>query len=202
YNDRKKLLNPINSYNLNIPYNIRCGFIFAGRLEKSKNIDRLIRIYTKLPVQIQNENHFYIAGYGSQDNYLKNLVAQLGYNDKIHFLGNVPNTALIEETSKKKLLVMASSQEGMPTAIAEALSVGVPVVSTNPGDIGLVLKNNYNGYILPIKFDDDEFISSICCILSDYERFAKAAKESSYVFNSESICNGIINDIHSILSQQ
>lgn len=201
-NDRKKLFNPINNYNFHTPSQERCGFIFAGRLEKIKNIDRLIRIYTKLPTQIQKDNHFYIAGFGSQENYLKNLVTQLGYNDKIHFLGNVPNTSLIKETSKRKLLIMASSQEGMPTAIAEALSVGVPVVSTNPGDIALVLKNDYNGYIFTLDFKDEDYVNAILAILDDYERFAKAAQKSSYVFNCESICNGIINDINSILSQQ
>ncbi len=199
FGDRKKLFNPICHSVLEKPYSERSGFIFAGRLELIKNIDRLINIYSKLPEEVRHENHFYIAGYGTQEKMLKALVDKLGLNHQIHFLGNVPNLKLVEEDSSKKIFVMASTQEGLPTAIAEAMSVGVPVISTNPGDIGLVLKNDYNGYIFPLDFKDDEYIEAIMKILGDYDRFSRAAKESSRVFESERITKSVIAEINHII---
>jgi len=199
WNDKKKLFNPISHTVQPKPHCERSGFMFAGRLELVKNVDRLIRIYAQLPLNIREKNHFHIAGYGTQENNLRDLVRHLNLGDYVQFLGNLSNENLIEEDSKRKILIMASTQEGLPTAIAEALSVGVPVVSTNPGDIGIVLKNNYNGYIFPLDFQDEDYVKAMLNILNEYDRFAKAALESSKIFNGEVITKGVIDDINNVL---
>lgn len=199
WGDKKKLFNPISHNVQPKPYEERRGFIFAGRLELGKNIDRLIKIYSGLPRDIMELHHFYIAGYGTLESQLKELVKELVLDDYVHFLGNLPNEKLIEEDSKHRILIMASTYEGLPTAIAEALSVGVPVVSTNPGDIGIVLKNDYNGYIFPLDFNDENYRAALINILGDYDRFSKAALESSSIFDGETITKGVINDINKVL---
>ncbi len=199
--DRKKLFNPI-CHNVSIkPYALRKGFIFAGRLEQIKNVDRIILIYSRLPEDIKEEHHLYIAGYGTQETTLKELVKKIGLSDYVKFLGNMPNKEIVEIDSTKRIFLMASTQEGLPTAIAEALSVGVPVISTNPGDIGLVLKNNKNGFIFPLDFKDEEYVDAILTILNDYDRFSKSAKESSAVFESGKITREVIDNIEKILDQ-
>ena len=125
----------------------------------------------------------------------------MGLSEYVEFLGSVPNKEIPEVDSSKKILLMASSHEGLPTAIAEALSVGVPVVSTDIGDIKLVIKNNENGFLLPLDFKDEEYIEAIQMILNDYDRFAKAAKESSSVFEAEKITNQVIDDINRVLAE-
>jgi glycosyltransferase involved in cell wall biosynthesis len=177
----------------------RKGFIFAGRLEKIKNIDRLIKIYSKIKPELQSRNAFYIAGTGTQEAGLKKLVSSLGLNDKVIFLGSLSNEEMVEVDSSKKILIMASSQEGMPMAIAEALSVGVPVISTDTGDIARIIKNNENGFLLPLNFHDEDYIQCMEAILNDYERFSENALSSAGIFSSEKVSAGLINDIHSII---
>lgn len=200
WGDKKKLFNPITHDVKPVPVSERKGVIFAGRLEDVKNIDRLISIYSKLPNEVRQENHFYIAGDGTKKDYLKSVVCKTGMQEFVHFLGNLPNEDLVKTDSTKKILIMASSQEGLPTAIAEALSVGVPVISTNPGDIPLVLKNDYNGYIFPLEFKDEDYVKAILTVLDDYERFAKAALKSSSVFDGRKITEQVIDDIWKKLS--
>lgn len=201
WGDKKKLFNPI-AHNVSVkPVTAKSGFIFAGRLELIKNVDRLITIYSKLPKEIQAENHFYIAGYGTQEGHLKKMVAALNLSDRIHFLGNLSNQKLIEEVSLKKILIMASTQEGLPTAIAEALSVGVPVVTTNPGDISIIIKNEYNGHIFPLHFNDEDYVAAIKNVLDNYSLFSNNAKESAAVFNGQVITNGVISDIQQCLNK-
>ena len=193
-----KIFNPI-YHAVEVKSNhLRSGFIFSGRLEKIKNIDRLIRIYAKLPENTRNENPFYIAGTGTQENLLKKLTSLLGLENQIHFLGNLKNEEMVSTDSTKKILTMASSQEGMPMAIAEALSVGIPVISTDTGDIARIVRSNENGFLLPLAFDDDEYIRCIHDILNDYDRFAKNALQSAEIFRSEKIADGLIHDINSI----
>lgn len=198
----KKLMNPISHNVAEKPYSQRKGFIFAGRLELIKNIDRIIRIYSKLPEELRKENHLYIAGFGTQEEALKKLVADMGLTEYVEFLGSVPNKEMPEVDSTKKLLLMASSNEGLPTAIAEALSVGVPVVSTDIGDISLAIKNNVNGFLLPLDFKDEEYIEAMQKILNDYDRFSVAAKESSVVFQSEKITRQVVVEINKILAEK
>lgn len=152
-----------------------------------------------MPSDIRENNHFYIAGYGTQESSLKELVNRLKLNRQVHFLGNLPNLSLIEEDRSKKILIMASTQEGLPTAIAEALSVGVPVITTNPGDIGLVIKSNYNGFIFPLDFEDKDYVNAILKVLQDYDRFSSSALESSTVFDAKVITDNMVKDIQCIL---
>lgn len=201
WGDVKKMFNPILHDVKPTPIESRIGFIFAGRLEEGKHIDRLIRIYAKIPVQIQEKHHFYIAGYGSQEQVLKELVHQLNLEDKIHFTGGLSNKELITEDSKRKILLMASEKEGLPNVIAEAFSVGIPVVSTDAGDISRVLKSGYNGYLLPLKFTDEEYINAIKKILSDYERLAINALKTSAIFNAQNIAESLINDIKNFVKE-
>jgi glycosyltransferase involved in cell wall biosynthesis len=194
-----KIFNPV-LHHVKIKSNeSRSGFIFSGRLEKIKNIDRLIEIYAKLPQSIRDDNPFYIAGVGTREAVLKKLVSSLGMDSKIIFLGDLKNEEMVETDSSKRIMTMASSQEGMPMAIAEALSVGVPVISTDTGDIARIIKSNENGFLLPLSFTDEEYIRCIRVILDDYERFAKNALASAEIFRSEKIAAGLINDINSVI---
>ena len=191
-----KIFNPI-FHNVKIKNtSSRSGFIFSGRLEKIKNIDKIITVYSKLDVSIQNKNPLYIAGMGSQENLLKELASSLKIKDKVFFLGSLSNEDLIEADSSKKILLMASSQEGFPMAIAEALSLGVPVISTDTGDISRFLKSNVNGFLLPIHFNDDDYIKCIETILNDYERFSQNALASAEVFKANHVAQNLINDIN------
>jgi glycosyltransferase involved in cell wall biosynthesis len=194
-----KIFNPVlHSVKIKDP-SLRSGLVFSGRLEKVKNIDRLIKIYAKLPESIQKENPFYIAGAGTQEGILKKLVSSLGLEKKVFFLGELKNEEMVETNSTKKILMMASSLEGMPMAIAEALSVGVPVISTDVGDIARIIRNHENGFLLPLTFEDDEYIRCINIILRDYDRFSKNALSSSEIFRSERIAAALIKDINGII---
>lgn len=176
----------------------RSGFIFSGRLEKVKNIDRLISLYSKLPTAVQNENLFYIAGTGTLESALKKQVLSLGLTEKIIFLGELKNEDMVEANSTKKILLMASALEGMPMAIAEALSVGVPVVSTDVGDIARIIHNRENGFLLPLDYEDEDYILCITNILNDYNRYADRALVTSEVFRSDKVATALIRDINQL----
>ena len=180
----------------------RSGFIFSGRLEKIKNIDKIIRLYTKLSSSIQEANPLYIAGMGTQEAALKELAKSLPAKGKVIFLGHMNNEELLEADSTKKILLMASSQEGFPMAIAEAFSLGVPVISTDTGDISRFLKNNDNGFLLPVDFREEDYIRSIETILDEYERFSKNALASSAVFKADKVARALIEDINKTISNR
>ena len=193
---RKKIFNPIIKTTAPKANEERQGFVFAGRLEAMKNIDRLIEIYAFLPQEIKEKHPFYIAGSGTTEKALKEKVHQMNLEDKVHFIGNIPNEKMQDFDSQRKVLLMASTREGMPTAIAEALTMGLPVVSTDVGDIKLVIKNGENGYLLPVDFQDGEYIEAICKVLNNYGPMADVAQKSSAVFDARQVTQGVIDDIN------
>lgn len=190
-----KILNPIYHKSVIKPYRERAGFIFAGRLEKIKNINKIIEVYSQLPQEIKNNHPLYIAGSGTQELFLRKLSVSLNLKENIIFTGEIFNTDLIEFVSYRKILLMASSIEGLPMAIAESLSVGVPVVTTNPGDISRVIKDNYNGFLLPVEFDPNRYADRIQQILRNYEIFAKNALLSSEIFKAKNVAEGLIETL-------
>lgn len=196
----KKMWNPI-SHSVKVKaIEERSGFIFAGRLEAPKNIDRIIRIYTSLPTSIINRHDLFIAGSGTQEELLKQKAQSTGIGDKIHFLGRLDNESLIEKVSSCALMLMASEYEGMPTAIAEALSVGVPVVTTAAGDIPSVIKDAFNGVLLNISGSDEEYRIAIITALEHLEMLSKNAIESAKVFDAAAIVKDFVSDVTSILN--
>jgi len=202
FEDVKKLPNPIKHSVKPKSTDSRSGFIFAGRLECGKNIDHIIEIYSKLPSDIRSANKLYIAGMGTQRHALEQKAADCGVAERTVFLGSLPNEQLVEADSTKKILLMASSFEGFPTAIAEAFTVGVPVVTTDVGDIPSYVHDGCNGRVLPLGFDDNDYIDAISDILDNYDQYSRNALASASVFDSDTITRNVIDDIKHVLSRQ
>jgi glycosyltransferase involved in cell wall biosynthesis len=85
--------------------------------------------------------------------------------------------------------------------IAESLSVGTPVISTNVGDIQSVIKDGFNGFLLPVSFTYSDFYDKIISILADYEHFSTNACKSSSVFNAQEIADSLISACDKILGK-
>lgn len=195
----KKLYNPLIQNVPPLPTYERKGFVFAGRLEIVKRIDRLIEIYSKLPISIQKANPFYIIGFGTLEKELKQLVSKLGLDSHVVFVGKVDNSFMMRTLSDKRIMLMDSITEGFPTAIAEAFSVGIPVVTTDVGDIPSIVKDGYNGKLLSKDFIDDDYIEGIICIMKDYDSFSQNAYSTSSLFSSSAVTHGVIDDIISVI---
>jgi glycosyltransferase involved in cell wall biosynthesis len=195
----KKFVNPI-SHEVEVKdFEQREGFIFAGRLEKPKCIDKIIEAYNALPAHRKAIDKLYIAGSGTELANLKALVHSYNLDERVVFLGNMDNRTLIDVTSKRKMLLMASAFEGFPMAIAEALSVGVPVVSTAVGDIPQFVKSGFCGLLYAADFSTSEYAGGIESILDDYPRFAENALIASQPFDAKEVTRKFAEDILSKL---
>lgn len=121
----KQLASMVSGWNVDASkYNI----ISVGRLEKVKGYDELIPIIRN----VRNEGidvHLWIAGEGTQIEDLKGLVKEMGMEDCVTFTGFMKNPYSL--MSKMNLFVCSSRAEGFSLVIAEAITLGIPVVSMN-----------------------------------------------------------------------
>jgi glycosyltransferase involved in cell wall biosynthesis len=74
------------------------------------------------------------------------------------------------------LFVLASSYEGMPRVVLEALATGTPVVTTDVGEVELVVKHGRNGVIVKTR-TTDELAGAICEAMSRSEALRGAPCE-------------------------
>ena len=88
---------------------------------------------------------------GQYENTLRDLVSRLGLESQVRFLGSMSADALAEVISASDVLCLASTNEGWPNVVHEALACGTPVVATNVGAVPEMLDNGRYGIIVPVR---------------------------------------------------
>ena len=74
--------------------------------------------------------------------------------DRVRFTGEVTQTALAELMSAADVFCLASSSEGWPNVLNEALACGTPVVATDVGAVRQMIPTSDYGYIVPVEGAD------------------------------------------------
>jgi glycosyltransferase involved in cell wall biosynthesis len=151
----KLILNPYDpdpDYEKVIPNFNEESFLFYGRF-----VDKKAPYYLILALQIVIQKYpnvkLYMGGDGPLLNTCKNLSKHYNLEDHIIFSGVLKKERIIELYEKCLAFVQHSitpidgDKEGTPVAILEALSVGVPVISTSHGGIKDII-NQSNGFLV------------------------------------------------------
>lgn len=99
----------------------------AARLEKVKGHEVLISALQRMA----NNVNLVLAGSGSRESELKELVRHLGLQDRVHFLGKVE--AMQDFYRALDVFCLPSFREGMPLSPLEAQACDVPSVVSDVG---------------------------------------------------------------------
>jgi len=122
-------------------------FIYLGRVtfEGQKNVKLLLDSLAGL----KSDWHLTVFGDGADLKHCQNYAEKLEISDQISWNGFVKHPW--RQVNKATALLLASNYEGFPMVVLEAMSFGLPVVTTNcptgPSDI---VKNDQNGYLVPL----------------------------------------------------
>ena len=120
--------------------------ISVGSLLPGKRLNRLFDLILEMKKYIPNIKHIHL-GDGPLMNEYRKKIKVLELSEHISFLGKTK--AVREHLSKSKVFVHFSDFEGTPNVVLEAMAVGLPVISTNCGDVATYLKDNENGFVIP-----------------------------------------------------
>lgn len=102
--------------------------LMVGNLVPLKGHDLVLRALREVPNAC-----LLIIGEGREEGNLRKLVSELRVGDHVRFLGSMPQERLAEYYGAADALVLASSREGWPNVLLEAMACGTPVVSTRVG---------------------------------------------------------------------
>jgi glycosyltransferase involved in cell wall biosynthesis len=105
-----------------------------------------------------------IVGEVSLDDDLQRLVASNGLAGSLHLLGR--RSDIPEVLAAFDLFVLSSHDEGMSNAILEAMAMELPVVATDVGGTGEVVRHGASGLLVPPK-RPEPLAAAICEVLSN-----------------------------------
>ena len=148
--------------------------VFVGRLAKVKNIDFLIRSFVLVKQRIPDAK-LIIVGKGESRLEVEQFVKKLKLDDVV-FTGEIHPDKIPEILNCADVLALSSIVEGSPTAVREAIACGVPVVTTDVGDVRQVIKNNFVGSI--VGMEERKFANALIRFLNLNERKRRKVVEN------------------------
>ena len=117
------------------------GIVAALRPEKNHALflNAASKVIGKFP-----RAHFVIVGDGPERTNIENTIAALNLGKKISLLGTRSDTPRL--LAAMDVFALTSHNEASPVSILEALSCGVPVVSTRVGSVAESVHDHRNGF--------------------------------------------------------
>ena len=118
-----------------------------------------------------------VYGDGPDMDKLRSLVQELRLEDNVELHGSTFNVK--EKLIDNQLFVMTSDFEGIPNSLLEAMSLGMPVVSTDcsPGGARLLIEDNENG-LLARCGDINQIAQKIIFLIDHPDEASKMGKNA------------------------
>jgi glycosyltransferase involved in cell wall biosynthesis len=147
--------------------------LYVGRVAHEKNIDFLVRMLARLRASVPDVL-LVIAGEGPAERHLRELVARLGLERSVLFLGYMDRRSELPDCySGADAFVFASRTETQGLVLLEALAQGTPVIST--AIMGTIDVLHGAGGAVIVDEQEDAFAAAVAAVLRDPGRRATLA---------------------------
>lgn len=130
---------------LGIPFESPLFVMVAEFTPRKRHVDALTAFAA---LQTEHPAHLLLVGMGPLQASVAAMVSKLGLTDRVHVLGYRHDVPLLVIASD--ILVLVSSQEGLPRSIMEAMALGTPVIGTDIRGVRDLLKDGA-GRLVPLK---------------------------------------------------
>ena len=147
--------------------------LFVGNIVPRKGVKFLIKAFEKFALN-NNESSFLVVGDTPNKDYFndcKQYVEDSGLKNRIKFFGKIDQSEIAELMNKSKVLVLASSYEGLPRVLIESGLCSLPSIAPNidgvaipfgqDGGTSLYELNNYDEFLTNMNkiYGNDEYYS-------------------------------------------
>lgn len=147
--------------------------VAVGRLNVQKGYPHLLEAFRI--VNGEAEARLTIVGGGKMKDDLRRMTKHLGIDDKVTMVGETEPYSYMRHAD---IFVLPSLWEGLPLVLLEAISLGLPVVSTDC-DFGPneVIENGKSGLLVPVA-DPVKMAEAIVTLIKDEELRANLGREA------------------------
>ena len=164
------------SYDLTHDIERERRIVGVGRLHEQKNFPLLINAFAHIAKQFPDYK-LEIYGEGPLRNELQKLIDANELHDRAVLMG--ARKDIHDCIYNASLFVLSSDYEGMPNALIEAMTLGLPCISTDwrPGAVHELIEEGKNGIVVPTG-NVELLVDRICYILKDMNMADKIGREA------------------------
>jgi len=124
-------------------------------------LEALHKVRQEIPAKLT------VVGNGSPDGEPTRLIRKHGLADAVTFTGKIDKDELARLYASTEIAVVPSLYEGFGLPAAEAMSCGLPIVSTNAGALPEVVGKDGKAGLLVPPADPDNLAAALKCLLLD-----------------------------------
>ncbi len=148
--------------------------VSVSRLMPQKNQTMLIRAFAAVHAEFP-AYRLVIYGEGSARRELEDLICSLEAQDYILLPGS--EKQVFDKICPATLFVLSSHYEGMPNALAEAMCLGLPCISTAVSGATDMIQSGENGWLIS-PGNTEELTAAMRCLLSDPSKAAQLGQQA------------------------
>ncbi len=148
--------------------------IYIGNFVDVKDLPLWVEIVEEIKKDISNIKGV-MLGDGPKYEDIKKMIIEKGLKENIELVGRKED--VFEYINQSKILLMTSKSEALPMVVVESMSVGVPVVVPNIGDISDIVINCKNGIVIDSR-EPKEYAKEIENLLEDSPLYEKLKIEA------------------------
>jgi glycosyltransferase involved in cell wall biosynthesis len=127
--------------------NNKCNILFLGLLSENKGVYDLLNVINKNKDKYQDKFTLYIGGNGEVEK-VQSFIKNNDLENMVYFKGWITGVAKRELFSMSDIYILPSYNEGLPISVLEAMSYGLPIISTNVGGIPEIVEDGVNGLLI------------------------------------------------------
>ena len=140
----KALARPLNLAN-NKPL-----FLFIGRYAPVKGVDVLLEAMARYKASGRH-GHLYMFGGGPLGDTLRQRAAQPDLCDCVTVGGYADEETFVSYLDACDCFLIPSRMESVPVVLSDSVQMGKPVIVTDVGDMGLLLRDTPAGLVVPVE---------------------------------------------------
>ena len=121
--------------------------ISVGRLDGQKNPLMLLEAFRTLQTRYAGTIRLVLVGDGVLRSRIEEKISDSKLGGTVVLAGLRPQRQIARYLQAADVFVLSSNYEGMPMSVLEALGSGIPVATTNVGEVARVVRTGENGCI-------------------------------------------------------
>jgi glycosyltransferase involved in cell wall biosynthesis/cellulose synthase/poly-beta-1,6-N-acetylglucosamine synthase-like glycosyltransferase len=158
------------------------SLVYVGRLKPYKNVDIAVKAFAEV-VKSYPKATFQIGGSGECSADLKKLVASLGLEKSVTFLGKVSDQEKAALFAKSWVGIQPSMVEGWGITVIEANASGTPVVASNVKGLRDSVQHGSTGYLVESQ-NVTAFATAISTLFGD-NKLRKAMSQKALLWSRQ-----------------
>jgi len=172
----------------------------VGRWEESKGLEDLIRAFDLVRQKLSAVN-LYLLGWGDYETKMKRLVGSLRLAREVKFVGKVSTSSVANYMEQANCMVIPSKGDSIPLVFSEALQMGTPLIVTDIGDLGYLVRRFNLGKVVTPGDADDLAKAMIEFIRGDND-YSENIQKALKLLDIENAVNDYLNTLVPLITPQ